>query len=193
MFDLPTIRDVKAVVFQEGPGSHPDQQPYITVWEDLVWYPPAWVCPLLPPTPLCPGTKILAVRESAEKEKLKLQPEGTRRRGPLAGTRSLRGVTSEGSADTTVALPLRAVGAPPSDQNGLQLLQYWPFSSSDLYNWKVNHPPFLRKSCLAHRADRVSDVLPPAYLGQLPAAPADTGYHRGEGENSPRGLEERLR
>ena len=35
MFDLPTIRAVKAVVFQEGPGSHPDQQPYITVWEDL--------------------------------------------------------------------------------------------------------------------------------------------------------------
>ena len=34
-FDLPTIRAVKAVVFQEGPGSHPVQQPYITVWEDL--------------------------------------------------------------------------------------------------------------------------------------------------------------
>ena len=35
IFDLPTIRAVKAIVFQEGPGSHPDQQPYITVWEDL--------------------------------------------------------------------------------------------------------------------------------------------------------------
>ena len=58
-FDLPTIRAVKAIVFQEGPGSHPDQQPYITVWEDLARYPPAWVCPFLPP--LCLGTKILAV------------------------------------------------------------------------------------------------------------------------------------
>jgi hypothetical protein len=38
-----------------------------------------------------------------------------------------------------VALPLRA---PPASQNDLQLLQYWPFSSSDLYNWKVNHPSF---------------------------------------------------
>ena len=34
-FYLPTIRAVKAIVFQEGPGSHPDQQPYIMVWEDL--------------------------------------------------------------------------------------------------------------------------------------------------------------
>uniref|UniRef100_A0A8D0S521 Core shell protein Gag P30 domain-containing protein n=1 Tax=Sus scrofa TaxID=9823 RepID=A0A8D0S521_PIG len=24
----------------------------------------------------------------------------------------------------------------------LQPLQYWPFSSADLYNWKTNHPPF---------------------------------------------------
>nr|XP_044986768.1 uncharacterized protein LOC123453647 [Jaculus jaculus]XP_044986769.1 uncharacterized protein LOC123453647 [Jaculus jaculus]XP_044986771.1 uncharacterized protein LOC123453647 [Jaculus jaculus] len=24
----------------------------------------------------------------------------------------------------------------------LQPLQYWPFSSADLYNWKANHPPF---------------------------------------------------
>jgi hypothetical protein len=54
--------------------------------------------------------------------------------GPAAGTRSRQGATPEGPADSTMALPLRAVGAPPSDQNGLQLLQYWPFSSSDLYN-----------------------------------------------------------
>ena len=24
----------------------------------------------------------------------------------------------------------------------LQTLQYWSFSSADLYNWKTNHPPF---------------------------------------------------
>jgi hypothetical protein len=58
-FDLPTIRAIKAVVFQEGPGSHPDQQPYITVWEDLAQYLPLWVRPFLPP--LCPDTRILAV------------------------------------------------------------------------------------------------------------------------------------
>ena len=62
--------------------------------------------------------------------------------GPSAGTRSWQRAHSEGPADSTVALPLRAVGAPHARQNDLQLLQYWPFSSSDLYNWKVNHPPF---------------------------------------------------
>ena len=58
-FYLPTIRAVKAIVFEEGPESHPDQQPYITVWEDLVRFPPAWVRPFLPL--LHPGTKVLTV------------------------------------------------------------------------------------------------------------------------------------
>ena len=42
-FDLIIIFEIKAIVFQEGPGSHPDQQPYITVWQDLVQDPPPWV------------------------------------------------------------------------------------------------------------------------------------------------------
>ena len=62
--------------------------------------------------------------------------------GPSAGTRSQRGAPRVGPADSKVALSLRAVGAPPASQNDLQLLQYWPFSSSDFYEWKVNHPPF---------------------------------------------------
>ena len=48
MFDLPTIRAIKAIVFQEGPGSQPDQQPYITVWEDLARYLPPWIRPFFP-------------------------------------------------------------------------------------------------------------------------------------------------
>ena len=58
-FDLPTIRAIKAVVFSGRTMSHPDQQLYITVWEDLARFPPAWVRPFLPP--LCPGTKVLMV------------------------------------------------------------------------------------------------------------------------------------
>jgi hypothetical protein len=42
-FDLPTIRAVRAVVVQKGPGSHPDEQPYIIAWEDLAQCPPQWV------------------------------------------------------------------------------------------------------------------------------------------------------
>lgn len=40
IFDLTIIFEVKATVFQKGLGSHPDQQPYITVWQDLVQDPP---------------------------------------------------------------------------------------------------------------------------------------------------------
>jgi hypothetical protein len=38
-FDLTIIFEIKAIIFQEGPGSHPDQQTYITVWQDLVQNP----------------------------------------------------------------------------------------------------------------------------------------------------------
>lgn len=40
-----------------------------------------------------------------------------------------------------MTLPLRTAG-PPVDPPNLQPLQYWPFSSADLYNWKANHPSF---------------------------------------------------
>ncbi|XP_076784283.1 uncharacterized protein LOC143441096 [Arvicanthis niloticus] len=189
-FDLPTIRAVRAVVFQEGSGSHPDHQPYITVWENLARYPPPWVELFLPPRQ--PSSRVLAVREGSTEGRPKprqneegepstlpvsvskiypdieeppewptplpppypsapqpaplpsapeLAPASRATGGPSAGTRSRHGATPVGP-DSTVALPLRAVGPPPTGENELQLLQYWPFSSSDLYNWKVNHPPF---------------------------------------------------
>ena len=60
--------------------------------------------------------------------------------GPAAGTRSRRGATPE-RTDEIATLPLRTYG-PPIPGGQLQPLQYWPFSSADLYNWKTNHPPF---------------------------------------------------
>jgi hypothetical protein len=59
---------------------------------------------------------------------------------PVAGTRSRRALSPKGP-DSTVDLPLRMYGLPVSLPN-LQPLQYWPFSSADLYNRKTNHPPF---------------------------------------------------
>jgi hypothetical protein len=47
-FDLTLILEVKAIVFQSGPESHPDQQPYIIVWKDLVQNPPPWIKPWIP-------------------------------------------------------------------------------------------------------------------------------------------------
>ena len=80
---MPTIRAVKAVVFHEGPGSHPDQQPYITVWEDLARSPPQWAQPFLPPRRS--GSRILAARGDAADKKMKLKPkEGGKCSTPLA-------------------------------------------------------------------------------------------------------------
>lgn len=39
----------------------------------------------------------------------------------------------------TMALPLWAAG--PLGPNGQQFLVHWPFSTSDLYNWKMQNPP----------------------------------------------------
>nr|XP_034342656.1 protein transport protein sec31-like [Arvicanthis niloticus] len=198
-FDLLTIRAVKAIVFQEGPGSHPDQQPYILVWEDLTRYPPPWAKPWITRRP--PNSKVLTIREEAEKKNKskpskeeastlpkpipKIYPEieeppewpssptewlapapapapppyppqpqpapqpsvppapEAMGGGPSTGTRSRRGaVSSSDRPDSTVALLLRAVGPAPADPTHLQLLQYWPFSSSDLLNWKTHHPSF---------------------------------------------------
>ena len=44
-----------------------------------------------------------------------------------------------GPADST-ALPLRAMG--PPNETGEQLMLYWPFSTSDLYNWKTQNAKF---------------------------------------------------
>lgn len=44
-------------------------------------------------------------------------------------------------ADSTVkTLPLRATG--PPDERGDQPHHYWPFATSDLYNWKTQNPEF---------------------------------------------------
>jgi hypothetical protein len=42
--NLPIIYAVKRIVFQ-NPGGHPDQVPYILVWQDLIQNPPPWLKP----------------------------------------------------------------------------------------------------------------------------------------------------
>ncbi|XP_042534598.1 uncharacterized protein LOC122107079 [Dipodomys spectabilis] len=53
---------------------------------------------------------------------------------PVAGRLRGRREQVPDSTSTSQAFPLRA------GTNGQ--LQYWPFSASDLYNWKTNNPPF---------------------------------------------------
>ena len=60
------------------------------------------------------------------------------RRGGREG--ALRGLDPPQLPDSTVALPLREIG--PPDDTGIPRLQYWPFSTSDLYNWKTQSAQF---------------------------------------------------
>lgn len=52
-FDLAITFEIKAIVFQEGLRSYSDQQPYITVWQDLV---KPWL------RGQKPGSQVLALR-----------------------------------------------------------------------------------------------------------------------------------
>ncbi|XP_073864707.1 uncharacterized protein [Macaca fascicularis] len=61
--------------------------------------------------------------------------------GPAGRTRGRTLRTSPAQPpDSTVALPLREIG--PPDDTGIPRLQYWPFSTSDLYNWKTQSARF---------------------------------------------------
>ncbi|CAK7297947.1 Gag polyprotein [Vulpes lagopus] len=53
------------MVFRDKPDSHPDQVPYILIWQDMIKNPPAWLKPFLPPK--AGPTEILALWK-AEKE-----------------------------------------------------------------------------------------------------------------------------
>lgn len=102
----------------------------------------AWLQVQPPPYPL-PGTPPpFAGPPNADNG---IEGDREARAGPAAGTRSRRGRSPEGEGgpDSTTALPLREyVGGPPPGPNDLVPLQYWPFSSADLYNWKTNHSSF---------------------------------------------------
>ncbi|XP_078303843.1 uncharacterized protein LOC132670166 [Panthera onca] len=61
---------------------------------------------------------------------------------------------SASAADSTI-LPLRATG--PPDAEGNQPHHYWPFATSDLYNWKAQNPKFSEKP--AELIDLLDSVL----------------------------------
>ena len=48
-FHLPIILQVKAVIFRDKPDGHPDQVPYILVWQDMIENSPPWLKPFLLP------------------------------------------------------------------------------------------------------------------------------------------------
>uniref|UniRef100_A0A8C0LZT6 Core shell protein Gag P30 domain-containing protein n=1 Tax=Canis lupus familiaris TaxID=9615 RepID=A0A8C0LZT6_CANLF len=103
--------------------------------EDLILPQPYWAS--LPAS--APPLEASGAAEGAPP----LPDEGVPVHGPAAGTRGRTHRTAPplnaGPADST-ALPLRAMG--PPNETGEQLMLYWPFSTSDLYNWKTQNAKF---------------------------------------------------
>ena len=181
-FCLSIITKVKTKIFLPGQSGHPDQIPYILVWQNLVEDPPPWITPfILEPckvlvtrptrqrTPSAPSAPVLPDSQDPLTLEPTLPPpyphlipqdpvpqggasvEGNREAeaaesesnvgGPAGRTRGrvLRDQASR-LPDSTVALPLREIGS--LDDTGLSRLMYWPFSTSDLYNWKSQNARF---------------------------------------------------
>lgn len=62
---------------------------------------------------------------------------------PLTRQRAQRELSVAAPDSTIKTLPLRAAGAPDADGNQPHI--YWPFATSDLYNWKAQNPKFSEK------------------------------------------------
>ncbi|XP_073075449.1 uncharacterized protein [Manis javanica] len=220
---LDLIGKIKAIISRPGPEGHPDQLPYILVWENLAENPPSWLEPFLvekPHTdpqktsvlvaqekskpsdrrarnPVCPSALPVlpdssplyplppieqpppyaeergeaaggienAAREPSGNQAAAASPDSSAEGGgrlerasshsPALAPRWAPGRTGgmqlrsrgareqEGEAPSSTSegavpvLPVRAIGTGIAQQ-----YQYWPFSSSDLYNWRTQNPPF---------------------------------------------------
>ena len=90
--------------------------------EELL-FPPPYQSPEPPQAPTIPSPR-----------------DETQGGGGTQNTRHRRARSREEPADSTVVLPLRVAG--PPDEAGNQPHQYWPFSTSDLYNWRSQNAKF---------------------------------------------------
>ncbi|XP_062062402.1 uncharacterized protein LOC133770372 isoform X2 [Lepus europaeus] len=201
-FDSSVILQVKSQVCKEGKEGHPDQVPYIFVWEDLAQNPPKWVKPFLftgrirtesSPKPAQPSSSTPLLPTPADQEKPPLasptsnlypleeldssKPKKTPvllggqeglllfdtpppyaplpREPPAPSPDSTQREREEDppvrSTPMSARLPLRGgagsedgqweAQAFPASLSGGQM-HYWPFSASDLYNWRTHNPPF---------------------------------------------------
>ncbi|KAG3293000.1 hypothetical protein H1C71_014486 [Ictidomys tridecemlineatus] len=92
--------------------------------------PPPYPLPMLPNPQFAPSDP-----PAADSITPQLEPPPLEEAGPAKGTRRRRIMEH---LEAPVMLPLRPYGPTIDDGHGgeMQAYQYWPFSSSDLYNWK---------------------------------------------------------
>ena len=57
------------------PWGHPDQVPYVMVWQDLVENPPKWLKPFIHKPPSSSNSQVLVAETSLEETKKKEDPK----------------------------------------------------------------------------------------------------------------------
>uniref|UniRef100_A0A8C8U877 Core shell protein Gag P30 domain-containing protein n=1 Tax=Peromyscus maniculatus bairdii TaxID=230844 RepID=A0A8C8U877_PERMB len=166
-FNLSLISQVEGKVFAPSPYGHPDQVPYIAIWRSLVENPFPWVKPFLPqPPPVSgpsappnPDSSLYPVLPHKETPKPPVLPPDPHTplidlltEDPPPYQAGPPGEPAEDAAPSPIAGRLRGRRDDPPDESRAfplregpnRQLQYWPFSASDLYNWKQHNPPFSR-------------------------------------------------
>ncbi|VFV18957.1 Hypothetical predicted protein [Lynx pardinus] len=107
----------------------PDSQDLLSL-DPPPYHPPPLAPQALPTAAAPPVAPLVApLREPGEWEASAALEPGGREREP-----------NPRLSDSTVALPLQEIG--PPNETGNPRLQYWPFSTSDLYNWKTQNARF---------------------------------------------------
>ncbi|XP_039723127.1 uncharacterized protein LOC120606070 isoform X2 [Pteropus medius] len=156
-FDLQMAFRVRGIVY--GNPGHPDQAPYLDVWIDIMSDAPKYlktcqstVSSIMAAVPTSPPQKppvLLAPPE--DPPELAIPPpyprpnvSGFGAHGELSSPPHTRtGLQYQPPPDSTTSLvpvlaPLKEV-MPPGDTTPMML--YVPFTTSDLYNWKLQTPP----------------------------------------------------
>ena len=126
-------------MFQESSSLYPN---LIDLETEL--FPPPYADPHLPLLPQVPQVSSGEARRRAEPS------APPRERGPTQGTRGrTREVAStveeEGLEIPSSTVHVFPVRAGPAREGREWTYQYWPFSTSDLYNWKTQTPSFSEK------------------------------------------------
>ena len=72
-FQPSIIQAVKKRIMAPDPWGHPDQVPYVMVWQDLVENPPKWLKPFVHKLPSSCNSQILVMEDPPPPKKLKIK------------------------------------------------------------------------------------------------------------------------
>ena len=106
-------------------------------------FPPPYTDPHPPLLPQVPQVSSGEARRRTEP--LAHPREGGPTQGTWGRTREMASIAEEDPEVPSSTVHAFPVPAGPAREGGEQTYQYWPFSTSDLYNWKIQTPSFSEK------------------------------------------------